>query len=89
MGVGLQFVGESPAEEWWGQFVRNVEYAIAEDEEVRLGRDKCEFASVGELRAGMRHAGTAGFDDGAAVWVSDPPGPDPTSPFTALCRSAR
>jgi hypothetical protein len=89
MGVGLQFVGEPPPDEWWGPFVENVEYAIAEDEHVRLDRDKCEFASVGELRATTRHAGTAGFEGGVAVWVSDPAGPDPKSPFTVLCRTAR
>jgi hypothetical protein len=89
MGVGLQFAGEQPPDEWWGSFVGNVEYAVAEDEHVRLDRDQCEFASVGELRAATRHAGTAGFEGGVAVWVSDPAGPDPDSPFTVLCRTAR
>src|SRR5262249_9915912 len=76
MGVGLGFAGEPPPDEWWDEFVGNSEHACAEDEEVRLNRDGCEFASVGELRAGMRHAGTAGFEAGLAVWVSDPAGPD-------------
>jgi hypothetical protein len=89
MGVGLGFAGESPPDEWWGEFVGDVGYACAEDEEVRLDRGKCAFATVGELRAAMMHAGTAGFEAGLAVWVSDPAGPDPDSPFTALCRSAR
>jgi hypothetical protein len=88
MGVGLRFAGDPPPDEWWGDFLGNVGYACAEDEEVRLDRDGCEFASVGELRAAMLHAGTAGFEEGLAVWVSDPAGPDPDSPFTALCRSA-
>lgn len=89
MGVGLQFADEPPPDEWWGEFVGDVEYACAEDEEVRLNRDRSEFASVRELRAAMQHAGTAGFEAGWAVWVSDPAGPDPDSPFTMLCRSAR
>lgn len=89
MGVGLGFAGEEPADEWWGEFVSGIEYACADDEEVRLDRDACAFASVGELRAAMRHAGTAGFEAGSAVWVSDPAGPDPDSPFTMLCRNAR
>ena len=89
MGVGLGFPGEPPPNEWWGEFVETVGYACTEDEEVRLDRGRCEFATVGELRAAMRHAGTAGFEAGLAVWVSDPAGPDPDSPFTALCRSAR
>jgi hypothetical protein len=89
MGVGLQFAGEQPDDEWWGEFVGDVEYAIAEDEDARLDRDGCEFATVGELRAAMLHAGTAGFEGGTAVWVSDPGGPDPDSPFTYLCRHAR
>jgi hypothetical protein len=89
MGVGLRFPGEEVPDEWWGEFVGNVDYACAEDEEVRLIRNRCEFATVEELRATMRHAGTAGFENGLAVWVSDPAGPDPKSPFTVVCRSAR
>src|SRR5262245_41210003 len=89
MGVGLEFGGEPPSNEWWGEFVGNVGHACAEDEDVRLDHDGCEFASVGELRAAMCHAGTAGFENGIAVWVSDPTGPDPDSPFTMLCRNAR
>lgn len=89
MGVGLGFDGDPPEDEWWGQFVKNVEYAVAEDEHVRLNRDGCEFALVDELRAEMTHAGTAGFEVGAAVWVSDPDNPNPNSPFTVICRSAR
>jgi hypothetical protein len=89
MGVGLGFEGQAPGDDWWGAFVSNVRDACADDEEVHLDRDSCEFASVGELRTAMLHAGTAGFEVGAAVWVSDPSGPDPDSPFTMLCRSAR
>jgi hypothetical protein len=89
MGVGLAFAGEPPPHEGWGEFVGNVGHACADDEDVRLDRGGCEFATVGELRAALLHAGTAGFEDGLAVWVSDPAGPDPDSPFTALCRSAR
>ena len=54
---------------------------------VRLAEAGWEPYTVGELRAAMRHAGTAGFVDGLAEWVSDPAGPDPKSPFTVLCRS--
>jgi hypothetical protein len=89
MGVGLGFPGEPPGDGWWGAFVSNVRDACADDEDIRLDRDGCEFASVGELRAAMLHAGTAGFEGGAAVWVSDPAGPDPNSPFTMLCRRVR
>jgi hypothetical protein len=89
MGVGLEFPGDPPGEGWWGAFVSNVRDACADDEDVRLDRDGCEFATVGELRAAMLHAGTAGFEAGVAVWVSDPAGPDPGSPFTVLCRRAR
>jgi hypothetical protein len=89
MGGGVELADGPPDDDWWAAFVTNVEYAIAEDEHARLNRDGCEFASLGELRAGMVHAGTAGFDGGAAVWVSDPDHPDPDSPFTVLCRSAR
>lgn len=86
MGVGLGFDGDAPDDDWWGAFVDDVRDACAEDEEIRLDRGRCEFATVGELRAAMLHAGTAGFESGAAVWVSDPAGPDPDSPFTVLCR---
>src|SRR5262249_48055830 len=86
MGVGLGFPGKAPGDDWWGAFVSNVQDACADDEDIRLDRSRCEFATVGELRAAMLHAGTAGFDGGAAVWVSDPAGPDPDSPFTMLCR---
>lgn len=89
MGVGLAFVGEPPPDAWWGEFVGNVANACADDEDVRLNPDECVFATVGEFRAAMYHAGTAGFKDGLAVWVSDPAGPDPDSPFTMLCRNAR
>ena len=60
--------------------------AGVDDEAIRLDRGGCRFATVGELRAKMLHAGTAGFAAGSAVWVSDPAGPDPDSPFTGLCR---
>jgi hypothetical protein len=86
MGVGLDFDGGTPSDGWWGAFVDNVRDACADDEDIRLDRDACEFAEVGELRAAMLHAGTAGFESGAPVWVSDPAGPDPDSPFTVLCR---
>jgi hypothetical protein len=86
MGVGLGFDGGTPDGPWWGAFVDNVRDACADDEDIRLDRDACEFATVGELRAAMLHAGTAGFEEGVAVWVSDPAGPDPDSPFTVLCR---
>jgi hypothetical protein len=89
MGVGLKSEGEPPSDEWWGAFVDNVGYACGEDDDVRLDRDECELVTVKDLRAAMIHAGTAGFESGWAVWVSDPTGPDPDSPFTALCRSAR
>jgi hypothetical protein len=89
MGIGLESTGEEPPEEWWGELVGNIGCACADDPEVRLERDGCEFATVGELRAAMVHAGTAGFESGLAVWVSDPVGPDPKSPFTVVCRCAR
>ena len=89
MGVGLGFEGQAPDDGWGGAFVSNVRDACADNEEVHLDRDRCQFACVDELRAAMRHAGTAGFEDGLAAWVSDPAGPDPDSPFTMLCRSAR
>ena len=86
MGVGLQFGDDPPPDEWWGELVDDVGDACAEEEDLRLDRDRCEFATVGQLRAGMVHAGTAGFEAGSAVWVSDPAGPDPNSPFTVPCR---
>ena len=93
MGVGLGFEGDAPGDApgdaWWGSFADNLGAACSDDEDVRLDRGRCEFATVGELRAAMLHAGTAGFKAGLAVWVSDPAGPDPDSPFTALCRTAR
>ena len=89
MGVGLGFAAGAPDDAWWGAFVDNVRYACADDEDIRLDRDACELATVGELRAAMVHAGTAGFESGLAVWVSDPVGPDPKSPFTVVCRCAR
>lgn len=88
MGVGLAFADDPPAG-WWGEFADNIQYAVAEDEHVRLAPGGWGRATVGELRAAMRHAGTAGFVDGLAEWVSDPAGPDPDSPFTVLCRTAR
>jgi hypothetical protein len=89
MGIALGFPCEPAADDWWGAFVSNIQDACADDKDIRLERDACEFTTVSELRATMLHAGTAGFEDGAAVWVSDPAGPDPDSPFTALCRRAR
>lgn len=89
MGVALRFAGEVAPEEWWGEFVSCVGDACVEDDEVRLDPDGCSFTSAGELRAVMLHAGTAGFEDGLAVWVSDPAGQDRDSPFTALCRSTQ
>jgi hypothetical protein len=86
MGVGLAFEGDTPEDAWWGAFVDNVRDACTDDDEIQLERSKCRFATVGELRVAMRHAGTAGFEAGSAVWVSDPTGPDPNSPFTVLCR---
>jgi len=86
MGVGLDFDGDAPGDDWWGIFVDNVRDACADDEDIRLDRAACAFATVGELRAAMLHAGTVGFEDGSAVWISDPAGPDPDSPFTVLCR---
>jgi hypothetical protein len=86
MGVGLGFDGDAPPDSWWGAFVDNVRDASAADDEIRLNRHGCEFTSIGELRAALLHAGTAGFKGGSAVWVSDPDGPDPDSPFTCLCR---
>jgi hypothetical protein len=72
MGAGLGVPGDAPDDGWWGAFVGNVRDACADDEDIRLDRDGCRFASVGELRAGMLHAGTAGFEGGAVVWASDP-----------------
>ena len=89
MGVGLAFAHGPPPDGWWEGFAGSVGYALAEDEHARLAADGWEPATVGELRASMRHAGTAGFVDGLAEWVSDPAGPDPKSPFTVLCRTAR
>jgi hypothetical protein len=84
MGVGLGFDGDTPDDSWWGAFADHVYHACEDDDEIRLDRGRCEFATVGELRAAMLYAGTAGFEAGAAIWVSDPDCPD--SPFTALCR---
>jgi hypothetical protein len=89
MGVGLDFEADTPGDGWWGAFVDNVRDACADDEDIRLDRGACQFAAVEELRATMLHAGTAGFESGAPVWVSDPAGPDPDSPFTGLCRRIR
>jgi hypothetical protein len=89
MGVGLEFEGAAPDDGWWGAFVDNVRDACADDEDIRLDRGRCEFTTVGDLRAAMLHAGTAGFEAGSAIWVSDPAGPDPDSPFTVLCRRVR
>jgi hypothetical protein len=89
IGVGLAFPGDDPDESWWSVFVGNVRVACEGDEDIHLDRDRCEFATVGELRATMLHAGTAGFADGLPVWVSDPAGPDPKSPFTVVCRNVR
>ncbi len=89
VGVGLGFEGETPDDDWWSGLVGNVQAACEDDEDIRLDRDGCIFASVGELRAAMLHAGTAGFDAGIAVWVSDPAGPDPNSPFSVMCRRVR
>jgi hypothetical protein len=86
MGVGLGFDDGDPPDGWWGAFVDNVRDACSGDEDLRLDREACAFATVGELRAALLHAGTAGFEAGKAVWVSDPLGSDPDSPFTALCR---
>ena len=86
MGVGLRFDGDTVDAGWWGTFADDVQYACAEDAEVRLDRAGCGFTKVGDLRASMLHAGTAGFESGSAVWVSDPVGPDPDSPFTGLVR---
>lgn len=88
MGVGLLFADDPPPD-WWEEYASTVGYAVADDEHVRLAEGGWEPATVGELRAAMWHAGTAGFVDGVAVWVSDPAGPDPDSPFTFLCRNAR
>lgn len=89
MGVGLEFAGSTPDETWWGALASSVQHACDDDEDIRLDRDRCEFTTVGELRESMVHAGTAGFEGGVAVWVSDPLGPDPKSPFTVMCRNAR
>jgi hypothetical protein len=89
MGVGLEFETDPPDDSWWGSFVDCIEAACESDEEIELSRDECAFANVGELRSMMLHAGTSGFESGSAIWVSDPDGPDPDSPFTALCRSTR
>jgi hypothetical protein len=89
MGIGLKFAGEPPDEDWWGELVGLVGHACADDEDVRLSRDGCEFTTVGELRAALLHAGTAEFEAGSATRVVDPLGPDPDSPFTGLCRRIR
>lgn len=89
MGIGLKFTGVIPDTYWWGALASNVQYACDDDKDIRLDRAACEFTTVGELRASMIHAGTAGFEVGVAVWVSDPAGADPESPFTVMCRSAR
>jgi hypothetical protein len=86
MGVGLGFNGDAPGDAWWCAFADDVRDACADDDEIRLDRDACQSVNVGGLRAAMLHAGTAEFDSGVAVWVSDPEGPDPDSPFTGLCR---
>lgn len=86
MGLGLAFAGAAPDDSWWGSLADSVAAACEGDEEVQLDRGRCAFATLAELRAAMLHAGTAGFEAGSAVWVSDPTGPDPDSPFTGLCR---
>jgi hypothetical protein len=86
MGVGLEFESEAPDEDWWGDFASDVSDACADDGETRLDSDRCSFTTIRDLRAAMVHAGTAGFEAGSAVWISDPAGPDPDSPFTGLCR---
>jgi hypothetical protein len=89
MGVGLGFPDGPEEDGWWGAFVSNVRDACEDDEDVHLDRDACEFSAVGELRAAMVHAGTAGFESGLVVWVSEPAEGGPGSPFTSLCRSTR
>jgi hypothetical protein len=89
MGVGLDFEGGTQSDSWWGAFVDDVMEACADDEDIRLDRAGCRFAIVEELRSVMLHAGTAQFEAGGPVWVSDPAGPDPDSPFTGLCRKIR
>jgi hypothetical protein len=89
MGIGLKFAGDAADADWWGSLADNVAAACDDDNEVRLNRDACEFTTVGQLRSELLHAGTAGFEAGWAVWVSDPVGPDPDSPFTGLCRRVK
>lgn len=89
MGVGLAPAGEPLDEGWWRSFLGNVDAACEGDEDVQFDWGACGFCPVGEMREGMRHAGTVGFDGGSAVWVSDPAGPDPDSPFTVIARTAR
>ncbi len=89
MGIGLDFDGGTPEDAWWGAFVADVRDACGDDEDLQLDRTACRFAAVEELRTAMLHAGTARFETGTPVWVSDPAGPDPDSPFTGLCRRIR
>lgn len=89
VGVGLRTGDEELTTEWWGELADAIEDACAEDDDARLNRDQCGLTSVRELRATMFHAGTAGFNEGVATWVSDPVGEDRDSPFTFLCRVAR
>ncbi|MCI0460933.1 MAG: hypothetical protein L0Z62_28625 [Gemmataceae bacterium] len=88
MAVALDEASEGTglSESWWSSFVGSVAAACEGDEDVQLHREACEFATVGEMRASLLHAGTAGFSAGSATWVIDPDGPDPDSPFTVLCR---
>ncbi|MBY0231629.1 MAG: hypothetical protein K2W96_20280 [Gemmataceae bacterium] len=83
------FVDTEPDDEWWASLADLVGHSCAGDGDVRLKREECEYAEVGELEGGFLYAGSAGFKDGNAVWESDPPGPDPDSPFTGLCRRIR
>jgi hypothetical protein len=89
MGIALEFESGPPGEAWWRSFVGVVAAASEDDEEVHLNRHGSDFTTVGELRKTMRHAGTAGYEAGAARWVLDPEGSDPDSPFSSLCRRIR
>src|SRR5436190_1464789 len=57
MGVGLALEGKAPDGSWWGAFADAVGEACVGDEDIRLDRGGCQFATVAELRAKMVHAG--------------------------------
>ncbi len=75
-----------PPTGWWRDFVNAVASYCGEGANASLNRGWCASNSALGLRAGMQHLGTAGFEDGMAVWESAPSGMR-GSPFIKTCRS--